>query len=344
MNDIMQGDLLTTQPNAKGDKPKAIKPKGPSKAELKAKALALEIATAQAVTEAANNAAKAEAKAIKEAEAKAKAEAKAIKEAEAQAKAEADAKAKAEAEAKQAEVMKAETADAAKACEAISRKDADLLSSYMTLGKFQATVGPMFKSPVLFGQYVAKEIPDSASLDPALRSNCRWLYEALNKPDHDAANLLSLLQVNRIEDYKRSGNPTVIRRAWKEAMEKAALSANATKRGCTEEEAEAAEAAEATEAKAKAKTDLKALLAEYLEQLSHFKSKGDIVSDVGDVLTSFIDDGMKEGLAGLQRAVEAYRPKTEKAKAKAGTKIEPSQDDQDDQDDQDESDHDQDDE
>ena len=97
---------------------------------------------------------------------------------------------------------------------AIARKDADLLSAYLDLGAFNAQASKAFKSTKIMGQYIAKHVPASQTLDPALRSNCKWLWEALNDPEHEAFdNLLNALGVNRIEDFK-SGNPTVIRREY----------------------------------------------------------------------------------------------------------------------------------
>jgi hypothetical protein len=142
------------------------------------------------------------------------------------------------------------------AIESINRKDADLLGQYLSLGMFQSSVVGMFASTKVYGQYVAAKVPASASLDAALRSNCKWLYEALNKADHEASDLLNILGVNRIEDYK-SANPTVIRREYREMAELAQAKAKAEAEGKTVEELEAE--AEAKEAEAKKKAEVEGL-------------------------------------------------------------------------------------
>jgi hypothetical protein len=142
------------------------------------------------------------------------------------------------------------------AIESINRKDADLLGQYLSLGMFQSSVVGMFASTKVYGQYVAAKVPASVSLDAALRSNCKWLYEALNKADHEASDLLTILGVNRIEDFK-SANPTVIRREYKSLAEVSQTKAKAEAEGKTVEELEAE--AEAKEAEAKKKAEVEGL-------------------------------------------------------------------------------------
>lgn len=106
------------------------------------------------------------------------------------------------------------TFEAVNAADAILRKDADLLDAYLDLGAFNAKAAKAFKSTKLMGQYIAEKVPASQSLDPALRSNCKWLWEALNDPSHAAyGDLLRRLGVNDLKSYK-SANPTVIRREY----------------------------------------------------------------------------------------------------------------------------------
>jgi hypothetical protein len=143
------------------------------------------------------------------------------------------------------------------AIESINRKDADLLGQYLSLGMFQSSVVGMFASTKIYGQYVAAKVPASVSLDAALRSNCKWLYEALNKADHEASDLLAILGVNRIEDFK-SANPTVIRREYKALAEISQTKAKAEAEGKTVEELEAE--AEAKEAEAKKKAEIEGLV------------------------------------------------------------------------------------
>lgn len=116
------------------------------------------------------------------------------------------------------EVIAKETEAAAAAFEKVANKDGELLESYLALGGFASKVSPMFASPKLYGQYLAKTIPASAKLDAALRSNCKWLWEALNLPDHEASDILSVLGgINDISSFK-SQNPTVIKREYAKAV------------------------------------------------------------------------------------------------------------------------------
>ena len=163
------------------------------------------------------------------------------------------------AEAKEEDVaaVEAATQDAAQAIESIGRKDSDLLTAYMTLGRFQSAVAKMFASVKIYGQYVKAKVPASENLDPALRSNCKWVYEALHKEDHEASDLLKVLGVwtganDPIDDLKRfkSGNPTVIRRTYKEAKDEAARKAELEAQGINPNDAEAVSKAEKEKAEA----------------------------------------------------------------------------------------------
>ena len=93
------------------------------------------------------------------------------------------------------------TKQANEAIEAIKQNETDLLNQYLSLGMFQSSVVDMFASKKVYGQYVAAKVPDSAFMDAALRSNCKWLWQALNKADHEASDILIILGVNRIEDF-----------------------------------------------------------------------------------------------------------------------------------------------
>ena len=155
------------------------------------------------------------------------------------------------------------TARANVAIEAIKQNEADLLTQYLSLGMFQSSVVEMFASKKVYGQYVAAKVPDSAFMDAALRSNCKWLWQALNKADHEASDLLTILGVNRIEDFK-SANPTVIRREYRALAEIAKSKAEAEANGKTVEELNAeAEAAEA-EAKNRAEAEGLAIFSKFV--------------------------------------------------------------------------------
>ncbi|SEU04855.1 hypothetical protein [Paracoccus homiensis] len=87
------------------------------------------------------------------------------------------------------------------------------LKCYIEFGGKLSRLADEIPSTKLRGPVIAKLFPDSKCLDPALRSNCKWLYEALNKPGHEAADILTVLNVESIFDLG-SENPTVIRRRF----------------------------------------------------------------------------------------------------------------------------------
>lgn len=272
---------MTTAPKATPKK--ASKPK--AKAEAKAAPKAPEKTPAEIAAEkVAAEAAKAEAKAAKEKE---KAEAEAAKEA---ARVLFKTASGTEYELKEGfdpAAIKAQADELAKSVDAIASKDSDLLSHYLKLGGFQSTVSGMFKSSKLYGQYLKEEVPASQALDAALRSNCKWLFEALNTSGTDGSDLLTVLGINRIEDFK-SGNPTVIKREYKQAKQKAEKLEKAEKMGISgESEEESLEALNEKEAAAAEKAAKKALkeLAERLTQ--RLMQQPDQESAVGEAVDIF---------------------------------------------------------
>jgi hypothetical protein len=179
------------------------------------------------------------------------------------------------------------------AIESINRKDADLLGQYLSLGMFQSSVVGMFASTKVYGQYVAAKVPASAALDAALRSNCKWLYEALNKEDHEASDILTILGVNRIEDFK-SANPTVIRREYKSLAELSKAKAKADAEGKTVEELEAEAEAEEAEAKKKAEIEGLAVFSKFVALFESRLSK----KTLNDILLPVLKEaasGKKDG-------------------------------------------------
>jgi hypothetical protein len=179
--------------------------------------------------------------------------------------------------------LKAAAAVASKALTAIGNKDADLLKHYMALGQFQSEAVKLFKSVKLYGMFLAKELPASQDLDSALRSNCKWLYEALNVEGAEGSDLLVVLGVNQLEDYK-SKNPTVIKRDYKNAKKDAELAAMAEEAGKTVEELED-EANAIAEAEAeKAKEKMQGLIAEFVKAALAKANKAEAEADFLDVL------------------------------------------------------------
>ncbi len=185
----------------------------------------------------------------------------------------------------------------------VDDKDADLLSSYLEIGGFLFEVSASFKSPKLFGQFVAKELPESAKLDPALRSNCKWLFQALNDDECEQADLLHVLKVNDIASFK-SGNPTVIRREYKALKDAAIAKAKLEADGIDPDDAEAvAEASKADKARAKVqaeqnKQDLLAAIAYFMSEMNVAK-KAAILERVGPMITSAVMGGAESVAAML---------------------------------------------
>lgn len=194
-----------------------------------------------------------------------------------------------------ADFIASETEAASVALDLITSKDLDTVVAYLALGKFQSDVSPMFKSVKIYGQYVAAKLPASAALDPALRSNCKWLYEAISGKN-DAGDILTVLEVNRIEDYK-SGNPTVIRRNYKAAVDDAAAKAAAEEAGTSVEELSKAEK---EAAKAEKDAAWKLALAGIVAYVEPFKlSKANTAKLAGD-LTIILGNKPTENIAFFQ--------------------------------------------
>jgi hypothetical protein len=199
---------------------------------------------------------------------------------------------------------------AQEALDAIKGSEAGLVGHYMTLGQFQSEAAPLFKSTKLYGEFLKAELPASQALDPALRSNCKWLFEALNAEGHEASDLLTVLGVNRIEDFK-SGNPTVIRREYKaakaEADKAAALKAKAEAEGVDVSEAEKLMKEEA-EAQAKkdqaaAKRKLTSLEKKVKAFLMQHGDNEEMATEASDLIRGLIEANPKEQIAYLESIV-----------------------------------------
>lgn len=210
-------------------------------------------------------------------------------------------------------------AKAEEAANAINRKDSDLLASYLIIGEIGSALAAQFASTKVYGQALAKAAPASQSLDPALRSNCKWLWEALNVSGHEASDILHVLGVNDIAAY-RSGNPHVIRRDYKAAKDKAEALAKAAEAGMEGDEAEllakvsdmtkaekdAAKKAEAERLKKALKGFLNAALKADLE-LEAF------TDDVENVVMSALFDGKSDTMDLLLSYTKSIREDAKKA-------------------------------
>ena len=186
---------------------------------------------------------------------------------------------------------------------AIESKDSDLLTCYLNFGGFQAQAAKMFKSTKLYGQFLKAELPASQRLDAALRSNCKWLWEALNVADHEASELLTVLGVNRIEDFK-SGNPTVIKREFKAATKKAAALEKAKAEGIEAGDEEAtikavSEAEKAAAAKDEEKA-VRAALRVAKKALSEHEDAADAVEEALDFIKEVLTRSKADAIEYLK--------------------------------------------
>lgn len=91
-----------------------------------------------------------------------------------------------------------------------------ILEARLAFGRRASALGAEIASAKLLGQEFARRYPASQGMDAALRSNCRWLAEALELEGHEARDLLVALGVNSVFEL-RSENPTVIRRKYNKA-------------------------------------------------------------------------------------------------------------------------------
>lgn len=110
-------------------------------------------------------------------------------------------------------LKKAEASSIALAQERQERLN-DKLIDYLNVGRVSHEIAIQVKSTKTHGQHLAKLLPETQKLDETLRSNCKWLYEALHVPGSDGADILDVLEVETLTELK-TANPTVIRRKYK---------------------------------------------------------------------------------------------------------------------------------
>lgn len=95
------------------------------------------------------------------------------------------------------------------------KRHEEKLADYLNVGRALSDARKLFRSTRLYGEYIKVELPDVQIFHPSLCTHCKWLYEALNVPGSEGADILDVLGVASLEEY-RSANPTVIQRDyWK---------------------------------------------------------------------------------------------------------------------------------
>lgn len=201
------------------------------------------------------------------------------------------------------------TDEANKALGKIAGKDKDLLGAYLALGGFQHNATKWIPSSKIRGAYVAAKLPQSQNMDPSLRSNCTWLFEALNIATHEAADMLMIFGLMRegdnrkpeeiIAEYKTQ-NPTVIRREYKKAKEAYEAEQKAKAAGKPIEELEkeekAAKEAQAKKDAATAKRQLTALLKRVRNMAMEHEEKEDAVTEIMDIMATMLEQKNRQDM------------------------------------------------
>lgn len=102
--------------------------------------------------------------------------------------------------------------------EILKDNKASSLSALLLFGEQVSLLKQTVPSKKMRGVQIKKRFPPSYNMDEALRSNSVWLYDALNNPRREANNIFQVLDLQQIEDiYTKKGNPTVIRRMYRDA-------------------------------------------------------------------------------------------------------------------------------
>ena len=107
-------------------------------------------------------------------------------------------------------------------CRIKRKRHEEKLEDYLNLGRFISEARKEILSDKLLGQYVKAALPESKALQPSLRSNSKWLYEALNDKGSKGTDILEVSGVATMADYF-TANPSTIRRKYndkKKAMGK----------------------------------------------------------------------------------------------------------------------------
>jgi hypothetical protein len=179
------------------------------------------------------------------------------------------------------ETVKMFAGNALAALSEITKADRILVGHYLAFGEFQSKVAPMFKSTKIYGQFLAEKLPASSSLDPALRSNCKWLFENLGP-------VCRTLGVNQIEDYEPSANPSVIRKHYKAITDKAAVEAAAEEAGVSPEELEAEEKAAADKAAADEAQEIADAIRALSASIHNASTKAKAAEGVASIMTTLM--------------------------------------------------------
>lgn len=108
-----------------------------------------------------------------------------------------------------------EASKAASSINSFRRPRGPDLEDYLQVGRYLHEERQNFPSTKLFGQHLARVAPEVARMNSALRSDAQWLYRAVR--GFANGDILEVLGVKDLRDFF-SSNPTVIRRAYREAI------------------------------------------------------------------------------------------------------------------------------
>jgi len=97
------------------------------------------------------------------------------------------------------------------------KRHEEKLSDYLNLGRFLSKAKPAFNNNKPFGQFIASVLPKSQELQSSLKSDAKWLYEALHKPGSPGGDILKVLELEDMANFK-SANPSVIREEYRCAL------------------------------------------------------------------------------------------------------------------------------
>lgn len=89
-----------------------------------------------------------------------------------------------------------------------------ILRARLTMGRYQHELRKQMPSTKLYGIQLAQDIPETQDMDDALRSNQKWLYEALYVPGSEGNDIRDILGIENLADF-HSDSATVIKRKYK---------------------------------------------------------------------------------------------------------------------------------
>ncbi|WP_170405087.1 hypothetical protein [Ruegeria arenilitoris] len=98
------------------------------------------------------------------------------------------------------------------------KRNEESVGDYLNIGLLLSETASQFQSTRKYGEFLKSEFPELIkSMDSPLRSACKWLYEAIYVPGSEGSDILEVLDIDDIADF-RSSHPTVIKREYRKAL------------------------------------------------------------------------------------------------------------------------------